>query len=275
MSIVLEEIRAPLERRTIEAFNRKALLNRGTFPAFKLPATAQAIVAALLDRESSVTRAHEFGSSLGKQGLCLASALEAQTATNEMVNSVDNHADREALLLRFSSFYTALITGLVEADRQELELQRTQMEQAFRDTMTTQRDAESALRHAISELSTPIIPVAEGILVLPLVGSIDSRRASDVNERLLESIAEHQAEIVIIDITGVPMMDTATANLLLMTARAANLLGSQVVLCGIGAEIAQTITHLGVDLRTLTTLANLQVGIAYALEQRGLSIRKL
>ena len=172
----------------------------------------------------------------------------------------------------FPSFYNTLIEGLVEADRQELEQQRTQMEQAFLATTTEQREAERALRHAISELSTPIIPVAEGILVLPLVGSIDSRRASDVNERLLEGIAEHQAEIVIIDITGVPMLDTATANLLLMTARAAGLLGSRVVLCGIGAEIAQTISHLGVDLRSLTTLANLQVSIAYALQRRGLRI---
>ena len=272
MSLILEELREPLGRRTLEALNRKALHNRGTFAAFKLPGAAQTLVAALLGSENSVAQARTLGAAFGKQGLSLASVLEAQTAANELVNGLESFADREALHQRFSSFYNTLIEGLVEADRQELEQQRTQMEQAFLATTTEQREAERALRHAISELSTPIIPVAEGILVLPLVGSIDSRRASDVNERLLEGIAEHQAEIVIIDITGVPMMDTATANLLLMTARAAGLLGSRVVLCGIGAEIAQTISHLGVDLRALTTLANLQVSIAYALKRRGLQI---
>jgi rsbT co-antagonist protein RsbR len=80
---------------------------------------------------------------------------------------------------------------------------------------------------------------------------------------------------VIIDITGVSLIDTSTANHLLMTTRAANLLGSRVVLVGIGAEIAQTIVHLGVELHGLTTLADLQAGIAYALKRIGLSIQPL
>jgi len=149
------------------------------------------------------------------------------------------------------------------------------MERAYISTVADQQEQQEQLLNTIRELSTPIIPVYEGILVLPLVGSIDSRRASEITERLLEAIAAQQADIVIIDITGVSLIDTSTANHLLMTTRAANLLGSRVVLVGIGAEIAQTIVHLGVELHGLTTLADLRAGIAYALERIGLGIQPL
>jgi rsbT co-antagonist protein RsbR len=138
-----------------------------------------------------------------------------------------------------------------------------------------QQERHEQLISTIRELSTPIIPVYQGILVLPLVGSIDSRRATEITERLLEAIAAQQADIVIIDITGVSLIDTSTANHLLMTTRAANLLGSRVVLVGMGADIAQTIVHLRVELRGLVTLADLQAGIAYALERIGLGIQPL
>jgi rsbT co-antagonist protein RsbR len=149
------------------------------------------------------------------------------------------------------------------------------MERAYSSTVLEQQQQQDLLRSTIRDLSTPIIPVYEGILVLPLVGSIDSRRATEVTERLLEQISAQQAEIVIIDITGVALIDTSTANHLLMTTRAANLLGSRVVLVGMGAEIAQTIVQLGVELNGLITLADLQAGIAYALERFGLGIRPL
>jgi rsbT co-antagonist protein RsbR len=125
----------------------------------------------------------------------------------------------------------------------------------------------------IRELSTPIIPVHTGVLILPLVGAIDSYRAGQIMEALLEGIGREQADVVIIDITGVPMVDTGVGNYLLQAARAARLLGSRVVLVGISAEIAQTIVQLGVDLSDITTHANLQAGIAYALGTLGLEIR--
>jgi rsbT co-antagonist protein RsbR len=125
----------------------------------------------------------------------------------------------------------------------------------------------------IRELSTPIIPVHTGVLVLPLVGAIDSYRAGQIMEALLEGIGREQADVVIIDITGVPMVDTGVGNYLLQAARAARLLGSRVVLVGISAEIAQTIVQLGVDLSDITTHADLQAGIAYALGTLGLEIR--
>ena len=146
----------------------------------------------------------------------------------------------------------------------------------FIGTLTLKSKSEDPVtRSTIRELSTPIIPVYAGILVLPLVGAIDSRRATEVTERLLEAIAAEQAETVIIDITGVSMIDTSTANHLLMTTRAAGLLGSHVVLVGMGPEVAQTIVQLGIELQGLTTLANLQAGIAYALGRLQLGIQPL
>nr|WP_255603378.1 STAS domain-containing protein [Oscillochloris sp. ZM17-4] len=129
-----------------------------------------------------------------------------------------------------------------------------------------------AQRYTIRELGTPILPLYEGVIALPLVGAIDSYRATQVLERLLEAISEKQADIVILDITGVPVVDTGVANYLLQTARAAQLIGAQVVLVGIGAEIAQTLVQLGVSLSQLKVYANLQAGISYALGQLGYKI---
>ena len=131
---------------------------------------------------------------------------------------------------------------------------------------------QAQLREAIQELSTPIIPVYNGVLVLPLVGRIDNARAQNITEGLLEAIAREQAELVLLDITGVAVVDTGVANHLMQTARAASLLGSEVVLVGISAEVAQTLVQLGLDLGRLTTLSNLQSGIEYALAHQGLAI---
>lgn len=143
------------------------------------------------------------------------------------------------------------------------------LQQELRD----QAEQIAAQQQTIRELSTPILPLYEGILVLPLVGAIDSFRAGQIMERLLTAIAERQSDIVIVDITGVPVIDTAVANYLLQTARAAQLIGAQVILVGIGPEIARTIVQLGVDLRGIQIGANLQAGIELALSQQGYTIR--
>jgi anti-anti-sigma factor len=131
---------------------------------------------------------------------------------------------------------------------------------------------QERLREAIQELSIPIIPLYNGVLVVPLVGRVDSGRAQALTEALLEAIAREQAEIVLLDITGVAVVDTNVANHLMQTSRAASLLGSQVVLVGISAEVAQTLVLLGLDLGQLVTLSNLQSGIEYALARQGLAI---
>jgi rsbT co-antagonist protein RsbR len=140
------------------------------------------------------------------------------------------------------------------------------------DSLREASVAQVQLREAIQELSNPIIPLYNGVLAVPLVGRVDSARAQALTEALLEAIAREQAEIVLLDITGVAVVDTGVANHLMQTARAAGLLGSQVVLVGISAEIAQTLVQLGLDLGQLVTLSNLQSGIEYALARQGLAI---
>ncbi|MBX0327102.1 STAS domain-containing protein [Oscillochloris sp. ZM17-4] len=179
--------------------------------------------------------------------------------------------------------FIAAGAALLPADARALEdllhlMSRTLMlgySQTYQQTMqaVAQQAAEiEAQRYTIRELGTPILPLYEGVIALPLVGAIDSYRATQVLERLLEAISEKQADIVILDITGVPVVDTGVANYLLQTARAAQLIGAQVVLVGIGAEIAQTLVQLGVSLSQLKVYANLQAGISYALGQLGYKI---
>lgn len=125
--------------------------------------------------------------------------------------------------------------------------------------------AQAAL---LAELSTPILRIDAGSIVVPLVGSLDSYRAGKVVETLLRTVEEQRADLVILDITGVPLVDTQVANVLLQTARAVRLLGAQLVLTGIRPDVAQTIVALGVDLGDIVTRADLQEGIRYALRGR-------
>ncbi|HEX5692664.1 MAG TPA: STAS domain-containing protein, partial [Roseiflexaceae bacterium] len=117
----------------------------------------------------------------------------------------------------------------------------------------------------LADLSTPLIPISDQVVVMPLVGSIDVSRAQRVLETLLTGIVETRATTAILDITGVPLVDTQVADALLRAAQAVRLLGAQVVLTGIRAEIAQTLVGLGADLRSITTYATLQTAIAHAL----------
>ncbi len=117
----------------------------------------------------------------------------------------------------------------------------------------------------LCELSTPLIPISDSVMIMPLIGTIDSQRARLVLERLLEGVARQQADLVILDITGVTVVDTQVAQALIQAAQAVKLLGAQVMLTGIQPQIAQTLVHLGIDLRGIITHGTLQAGIASAL----------
>jgi len=130
----------------------------------------------------------------------------------------------------------------------------------------------AAQAEVLRELSVPIVPVMENIIVMPLVGTIDARRSQQIMEALLDGIAQHQAQIVIIDITGVPMVDTSVANALVQATQAAALLGSQCILVGITPEVAQTMVELGVEMGEIITRGNLQAGVEYALGVLGRAI---
>jgi rsbT co-antagonist protein RsbR len=124
---------------------------------------------------------------------------------------------------------------------------------------------------AIQELSTPLIPITDEILVLPLIGTMDSMRAKQVLQAILEGVAARRARYVILDITGVAVVDTAVANAILRAGQAVRLLGTEVIVTGIRPEVAQTLVQLGADLQHITTRGTLQSGIAHALGKRSLS----
>ncbi|MDI3285478.1 AAA family ATPase [Polyangium sp. 15x6] len=119
------------------------------------------------------------------------------------------------------------------------------------------------------ELSTPMIPITDRIMVMPLIGAIDEQRAEQVLTTALEGAQAHRAEVVIIDITGVKVMDTAVASTLLRTAGALKLLGAEAMLTGLSREVAQTLICLGLDLGSIVTMGTLRSGIARALKLRG------
>jgi rsbT co-antagonist protein RsbR len=125
------------------------------------------------------------------------------------------------------------------------------------------------------ELSTPVVVLWEGVLALPLIGTLDSARTQVVMESLLEKIVETGAGIAIIDITGVPTVDTLVAQHLLKTVAAARLMGAECVISGIRPQIAQTIVHLGVDLGDVMTKATLADALAVALRRGGLAVTRV
>jgi rsbT co-antagonist protein RsbR len=144
----------------------------------------------------------------------------------------------------------------------------TQQLQAEEERLVLQEQIIEAQQAALRELSTPIIPISDGVIAMPLIGSIDSNRAQGVLEGLLTGVAELGASVAILDITGVPVVDTQVANALLRAAQAVKLLGAQVIITGIRPEVAQTLVGLGLDLSGIITLATLQSGVAWALARR-------
>lgn len=127
-------------------------------------------------------------------------------------------------------------------------------------------------QRAIMELSTPIVPVFKNILVLPLVGALDEQRAEMVTEALLLAIVQHQAETIIVDITGLSEVTAQTASYLVGAARAARLLGARILLVGISGRVAMTFIELNVDLGDIITYSDLQAGFQAALADLGLEI---
>jgi rsbT co-antagonist protein RsbR len=124
------------------------------------------------------------------------------------------------------------------------------------------------------ELSTPVVKLWDGILAVPLIGTLDSVRTQVVMENLLQSIVDTGSGIAIVDITGVPTVDTQIAQNLLKTAAAARLMGAQCIICGIRPQIALTMVHLGVAFGEVVTRATLADALAYAFRQIGYTVAR-
>ena len=179
--------------------------------------------------------------------------------------SVDEFDSCLALLQRstekdeFTELETAFSIFVRELGEAKAELNR-----ALAQAETINRDLEGKLetiemqQAAIRELSTPIIEVWAGVLCLPVVGVVDSQRSAEMTETLLETIVSKQARMAIVDITGIDVMDTKTADHFIKMARAVRLLGAECIISGINPSIAQTLTHIGVDLTAMRTMRNLR-----------------
>jgi rsbT co-antagonist protein RsbR len=124
------------------------------------------------------------------------------------------------------------------------------------------------------DLSTPVVELWQGILALPLIGTLDSERTQIVMESLLEAIVEKEATVAILDITGVPTVDTLVAQHLMKTVAAARLMGAECIISGIRPQIAQTIVHLGVNLEGVITKATLAGALQTALRKTGQSVQR-
>jgi rsbT co-antagonist protein RsbR len=162
----------------------------------------------------------------------------------------------------------ALVTALWEitALLDGLGLHTTEIYQQTRESVIARQQEE------LIELSTPVVELWQGILALPLIGTLDSERTQVVMENLLQRLVATGSSIAVIDITGVPTVDTLVAQHLLKTVAAAQLMGADCIISGIRPQIAQTIVHLGIDLSTVATKASLSDAFAMALKRRGLTV---
>ncbi|NIJ70004.1 STAS domain-containing protein [Xanthomonas sp. 60] len=139
----------------------------------------------------------------------------------------------------------------------------------------TREDVIQRQQEEMLELSTPVVKLWDGVLALPMIGTLDSQRTQVVMESLLQRIVETEAEIAIIDITGVPTVDTLVAQHLLKTVTAIRLMGADAIISGVRPQIAQTIVHLGLDLQGIVTKANLADALALALKRTGQIVTKV
>lgn len=140
--------------------------------------------------------------------------------------------------------------------------------------IAAQRGEIASQLQTIGELETPVIEVWESILALPIFGTLDSQRAQTMTEKLLQRVVETKSEIVILDITGVPVVDTAVARHILDTVAAARLLGADVLIVGLTAHTAMTLVHLGVDLSSVASRTTMARGLELAFARLGFRVTR-
>jgi DNA-binding LacI/PurR family transcriptional regulator/anti-anti-sigma regulatory factor len=214
-------------------------------------------------------------------GLALIEASPCDGSTCDALRGQISSALRGILLLQArKAAENALAQALADVEKQvgertaELKREVAEREQAQEENARLQQQIIETQARAIQELSTPIIPVMHRILVMPLIGAIDTLRARDSMRALLAGIREHRAKVVILDITGVPLVDTSVANHLVKTMQAARLKGTRAIITGISDAVAETLVDLGVDWGDFETQADLQTGLLTALQFMGIRLTR-
>jgi DNA-binding LacI/PurR family transcriptional regulator/anti-anti-sigma regulatory factor len=187
----------------------------------------------------------------------------------EVLSTQIGNALQGALLLQGrKEAEAALGQAYAEVERQVAE-RTAELEQAQEESLLLQQEVIDAQQQALQQLSAPIIPVLEGVIVMPLIGTIDSLRARGITRSLLGGIREHRARVIILDITGVPIVDSGVAAYLNKTIQAARLKGARTIVTGVSDAVAETIVDLGIDWSGVETLGDLQTGLRIALQRRG------
>ncbi len=172
-----------------------------------------------------------------------------------------------ALLIHLSTSRLYSILSLIQNKNSELEQEAEKNLQLQQEIIETQR-------LAIQELSAPVIPVMDRVIVMPLIGSIDSMRARNITRNLLAGISKHGAEVLILDITGVPVIDSGVAQHFSKAIYAARLKGTRTIVTGISDAVAETIVDLGIDWNEIETLRDLQTGLLAALDSSRIKSRR-
>lgn len=211
------------------------LVRRATTPVGELLRGAERITQGRLDYRVPVHSGDDLGT-LAMNFNTMADTLQARIAAEQQASQA------------------------LHESHQQLQHYSQSLEQAIAE--------QQRLSETVRQMSLPIIPIADQIIVLPLVGNLDGERAQQMTETLLEGIASHRANLVIIDITGVSMVDSQVAQSFIQTAQAARLLGAKVMLTGIKPQIAETLVSLGIDMKGILTQSSLQDGIAVFLNNK-------
>jgi PAS domain S-box-containing protein len=205
---------------------------------------------------------YESSELIGTDGLALLTPESRELAAEHIASGYEK--PYEAVMIRKdgSRLPVELLGKTIEYGGRSLRVT------AIRDIRTRKRREETIRRQAdeILEISTPILQIQEGVIVTPLIGTLDNERSQRFAEELLTAVVETGSEVVLIDITGVPTIDTVTAQHLIETINAVRLLGARVVLTGVRAAIAQSLVHLGIDLSDIVTRSSLAAGLRVALE---------
>jgi len=197
----------------------------------------------------------------------------------EILKQGDTHKIEVQMLRKSGEQFAAILSLSLLRDREETPIGMlgysvdiTERKEAEAEREGLRQEVIEAQQRALQELSVPIIPLMEGIIVMPLIGSIDSMRARDLMRTLLKGINDHRAKIVILDITGVAIVDTGVAASLDKTIQAARLKGAHTIITGVSDAVAETIVDLGIDWSNIETLRDLQTGLVTALQSLGIHL---